>query len=43
MQKNIVTADYMTELPSKKILTQEIEKTKKMLELKKVQKNLKVK
>ena len=40
MQKNIVTADYMTKLPSKKILTQEIEKTKKMLELKRAQKNL---
>ena len=39
MQKNIVTADYMTKLPSKKILTQEIEKTKKILELKKAQYN----
>ena len=37
MRKNIVTADYMTKLPSKKILTQEIEKTKRMLELKKAQ------
>ena len=39
MRKNIVTADYMTKLPSKKILTQEIEKTKRMLELKKAQHN----
>ena len=37
MRKNIVTADYMTKLPSKKILIQEIEKTKRMLELKKAQ------
>ena len=37
MRKNIVTADYMTKLPSKKTLTQEIEKTKRMLELKKAQ------
>ena len=37
MRKNIVTADYMTKLPSKKILTREIEKTKKMLSLKKAQ------
>ena len=40
MRKNIVAADYMTKLPSKKILTQEIEKTKKMLELKKAKHNV---
>ncbi len=33
----IMTADYMTKLPSKKLLAQEIEKTKKLLALKKVQ------
>ncbi len=33
----IITADYMTKLPSKKLLAQEIEKTKKILALKKAQ------
>ena len=33
----IMTADYMTKLPSKKLLAQEIEKTKKILTLKKAQ------
>ena len=35
MSNKILTADYTTKLPSTKLLTQEIEKTKKMLELRK--------
>ena len=36
MSNKILTADYTTKLPSPKLLTQEIEKTKKMLGLKKL-------
>ena len=35
MLNKILTADYTTKLPSTKLLTQEIEKTKRMLELRK--------
>ncbi len=40
MSGKIMTADYTTKLPSKKRLTQEIEKTKKMLAMKKAQLDL---
>lgn len=40
MSNKILTADYTTKLPSTKLLTKEIEKTKKMLELRKTQSSL---
>ena len=40
MSNKILTADYITKLPSTKLLTQEIEKTKKMLELRNTRSNL---
>ena len=39
LSKKIMAADYMTKLPSKELLVKEIEKTKKMLTLKKSQTN----
>lgn len=37
MSNKILTADYTTKLPSTKLLTQEIEKTKRMFALRKAQ------
>ena len=40
MSNKILTADYTTKLPSTKLLTKEIEKTKRMLELRKTRSGL---